>query len=1241
MKKNIFKALSVMIFCCLIMAVYTVASSAMVEIYEDKLIYGTDVAEKKDYNIVNGVTESYVVLMDDDGTNRVNCYVLEVDMNNPEIGIVASYKNYMNGLGKSEWGMQHLRDQAVAVEDYYVNTVGNKDFEVVAGVNGDFFNMGNGAPTGTLIMNGIRYHTNNDWPFFALCEDGTVVIGERGDKIPENAVQLVGGPEVLIKNGKFTNAVNTSGYGEAAHPRTAIGVKENGNIVMLVSDGRMLPESSGQTFHQLAEAMLALGCKDALCLDGGGSASFISQRDGENSLTLRNIPADGIERTVSTGLLIYTNKDTNKYTNASKWFTKDGKVGYYGADGTPVKGEQTIDGHNYTFDANGWLTSYAEVHVDGTIVTNSWAGTKYYLGADGLPVKGVHKIGNTTFTFNSTTGVLEKSNLKGKWCECGPSICYFDGNGNKATGIKVIDKKAYTFDSDGKLTVFACVKDDGTLVKNQWVGKTYYLDQYGLPRKGGTFNIDGYKCTFDANGIFVKGELKDEGFYSYYYIGGEKQRNWHMIDGYWYYFDRMTGFGMASLELDGRNSVDTVKDGKYPISTTDARLEFKFDKNGRLIGGAWLETDYGKAYYWGNHQRLLGWQTIDGAKYYFDNNTYAVTGKKIIDGVMYGFSKDGKLEHTYTLKTSVAVTCVQDGYNLYVCKDCGNEYKETFKASGHNYSETVIPSTCAQVGTNTRICKVCGDKQIEYLEVVPHDFTETVTAPTCTKPGLKTSVCNVCGYEAEEELPATGHAYTEEVIAPTCTTQGYTVFTCSVCGDITNGNYVDVTDHTFTETVIPSTCTQPGTVTKICSVCGHTVKETVDAKGHDYEVVEVKADCTTDGVTISTCKVCNDVKKDNIVPATGHDFSEEVIPPTNESQGYTIFTCKTCAYTYKGNYVGALDHNYVAVVTPPTCTEDGYTTYSCDCGCGDTYVGDIVKASHSFESSLMIAPTCTEKGYTVYVCSVCKETKNDDYTDATGHDYASVVVAPTCTVQGYTTHTCSVCSDEKTDSYVAATGHSYTAEITEPTCTQPGQKTETCACGDVKVTIINAKGHDYEVVKVEADCTTNGATISTCKVCNDVKKENIVPATGHKYDSVATDPTCTEKGYITHTCSVCGNVNKEEIPALGHTESDWIVVKPAEVGVEGKEQKKCSVCSVVLDERVIPALKETEPDALLGDVNGDGKITAADARLALRISAKLETPTEIQFAVADYNKDGKITAADARSILRKSAKLEP
>ena len=58
---------------------------------------------------------------------------------------------------------------------------------------------------------------------------------------------------------------------------------------------------------------------------------------------------------------------------------------------------------------------------------------------------------------------------------------------------------------------------------------------------------------------------------------------------------------------------------------------------------------------------------------------------------------------------------------------------------------------------------------------------------------------------------------------------------------------------------------------------------------------------------------------------------------------------------------------------------------------------------------------------------------------------------------------------------------------------------------------------------------------------------------------------------------------------------------------------------------------------LKGDVDGDGKVTAADARKALRASAKLEELTEEERAVADINGDGKVTAADAREILKESA----
>ncbi|MCD7773994.1 MAG: leucine-rich repeat protein [Clostridiales bacterium] len=58
------------------------------------------------------------------------------------------------------------------------------------------------------------------------------------------------------------------------------------------------------------------------------------------------------------------------------------------------------------------------------------------------------------------------------------------------------------------------------------------------------------------------------------------------------------------------------------------------------------------------------------------------------------------------------------------------------------------------------------------------------------------------------------------------------------------------------------------------------------------------------------------------------------------------------------------------------------------------------------------------------------------------------------------------------------------------------------------------------------------------------------------------------------------------------------------------------------------------------DLNGDGKVTAVDARMALRIAAQLDTGTEEQLSAADIDGSGKITAADARKILRKAANLE-
>ena len=102
-----------------------------------------------------------------------------------------------------------------------------------------------------------------------------------------------------------------------------------------------------------------------------------------------------------------------------------------------------------------------------------------------------------------------------------------------------------------------------------------------------------------------------------------------------------------------------------------------------------------------------------------------------------------------------------------------------------------------------------------------------------------------------------------------------------------------------------------------------------------------------------------------------------------------------------------------------------------------------------------------------------------------------------------------------------------------------------------------------------------------------------------------------------------------------------MVTKEATVDASGEKERVCTVCGQKETEE-IAKLTDPTPQYLLGDVNQDGRVTAADARLALRRAVGLETYAEgsVQFLAADVNFDGKITASDARKILRAAVGLE-
>lgn len=82
-------------------------------------------------------------------------------------------------------------------------------------------------------------------------------------------------------------------------PRTAIGIKENGRVVLVVVDGRQPGYSTGFTGKELAEYLIGIGIKDAAMLDGGASSQMFV--DGN----LKNKPSDrGMERPVAGAFIV-------------------------------------------------------------------------------------------------------------------------------------------------------------------------------------------------------------------------------------------------------------------------------------------------------------------------------------------------------------------------------------------------------------------------------------------------------------------------------------------------------------------------------------------------------------------------------------------------------------------------------------------------------------------------------------------------------------------------------------------------------------------------------------------------------------------------------------------------------------------------------------------------------------------------------------------------------------------------
>lgn len=172
----------------------------------------------------------------------------------------------------------------------------------IAGINGGLYNSNNntgGKPYGVIVSNGeIQYNKPQEFP-------GLVLIGFTEDHI----LQIIdiskmneADVEALVADAKIRDAVTfqeeasdrnnhfvqliinnearqMNGMGSGLNPRTAIGQRTDGAVLMFVTDGRGKSGHLGASSGDLIEVMQQFQAVNAANLDGGSSSCMYY--DGE------------------------------------------------------------------------------------------------------------------------------------------------------------------------------------------------------------------------------------------------------------------------------------------------------------------------------------------------------------------------------------------------------------------------------------------------------------------------------------------------------------------------------------------------------------------------------------------------------------------------------------------------------------------------------------------------------------------------------------------------------------------------------------------------------------------------------------------------------------------------------------------------------------------------------------------------------------------------------------------------
>lgn len=395
------------------------------------------ISEKK-YAVTPDVTEYEWILNNASLTQQMMGHVMEIKVGKGSTASVAvgygddDIKTIQTGRN---WAMTETTKQAQSMQT-------RRSTNVVGAINAGGYDMSNGRPTGAFIMSGTVINEPTSTTFW-IDKEGNAYITSAQEcnaaLAAGNVLEAVASFGDIFEDGHARSDLDNS----TRASRTAIGIKADGTVVMMMVDGRQAPYSVGMTMAEVGATMESLGCVQAVNLDGGGSSTFATQREGESEnstsagLTLRCRPSDGYERKVSNTIMVLSKaQPTGQFDHAvltpnAEVYTPGSTV-QFSAAGVDAAGSSadvpedavwTVLSGNGTIDANGLLNTAAD--TCGEVTVGLQSGGKI-VGQTSIQVQWPDKLGFTNSSVSIDFGETSDLTFKPTWQ--GREVKYKDGD---------------------------------------------------------------------------------------------------------------------------------------------------------------------------------------------------------------------------------------------------------------------------------------------------------------------------------------------------------------------------------------------------------------------------------------------------------------------------------------------------------------------------------------------------------------------------------------------------------------------------------------------------------------------------------------------------------------------------------------------------------------------------------------------------------------------------------------------